>query len=80
MTKLSKKICRKCWNERAREENNNRLLWNEDDENSWKEGRVICSSQFTTWESAINCEISTDQTPDCCSYKLEHVVLSEKPK
>ena len=75
---MNKEICKKCWNECAHEHNNKDLLWNEYDDDLWKEGRILCRN--LCWIQTVGYNTSTDQIPDCCSYKLEHIVISEKPK
>jgi len=80
MTKLSKKICRKCWNEFARSRNRVYLLWNKTDEYKWQRGKVFCWKKDVMHTKHPNFHIGLDKIPDYCPYKLEHTVLSEKPE
>jgi len=76
MTKLSEEICKRCWDERAEEVKEKRLLWSYIDERRWQQGVVLCRT-FLPFGFGP-CPI--DSIPDGCFYRLEHIVLSEKPK
>ena len=62
-----------CWNKGAHEHDRNDLTWNNFDDYMWSEDMVYC------WRTKQHgCRvIGTDEMPDDCLYKLEHVVMDE---
>jgi len=78
MSKLIKKICKKCVNECARQKEEvkqqNYYAWGERDECLWKEYKSI-NCRAEKWTA-----ISIYEIPESCIYKLEQTVLNEKPE
>ena len=73
MSELSKKVCKKCVNERAMQQEMCWRRWCGKDDYWWKRGWINCGREKFGL-------IGTAKIPDCCLYELEHTVLSEKPK
>jgi len=76
MNKLNKEVCKRCVHECATSEGScDFLSWRETDELLWNESKQICCWAKVKWEM-----FSIYEIPDCCRYKLEHIVLNEKPE
>jgi len=74
MVKLSKEICKECWNKHSA--NNEWLCWHDGyDDELWQSGYMWCRLDVCSLSS-----IRVDEVRDGCSYKLEHIVLGNKPK
>jgi len=77
MPRLSKKVCKKCWVEYVRGKKFLTLVWDSFADDEWKEGTVFCPVPGCHSGGG---EIGTNKIPDYCPYKLEHTVLSKRPK
>jgi len=73
MTKLSKKICKRCVNECAVQAGEEILSWVESDEARWEKKILLCGVK--SWHV-----IEIYEIPECCPYALEHIVLGDKLK
>ena len=83
MTKLSKKVCKICRKADALSRGiNPDDTWNKNDEAYWAEGRTFCPFNFRvhSWSPLGVHLIPIHKIPDFCDCRLEHTVLSEKPK
>jgi len=84
MAKLSKKICRRCFNECARIIGDPAFAWEKgssgkSDNFNWDENGIV----YCIGSGLVGIPIGyirIDTIPDCCRYKLEQTVLSEKPQ
>ena len=65
--KLSKEVCKKCWQVYNRE-----WMWVQEDDVAWKECMVWCPNRLST--SGM---ISVRGIPSYCPYRLEHIVMLE---
>ena len=84
MSKLNKALCRRCFNDCARITGNWFYAWDKgnsekSDNFNWDEnGIVYCVGSGMVGASVGFIHIDT--IPDFCRYKLEQIVLSEKPQ
>ena len=72
--KFSKEICKQCYEQCGPDS------WSAGDDESWKEGKVWCVELFYSDVPIREHFIGIGEIPDGCPYKLEHTVMSEKPK
>lgn len=66
---LNKKICKKCINE---QKDFMGRVWNNDDEDFWKIGRMLCPTRFRT-ERYLLTHINKIP-PEKCPYRLEQIL------
>jgi len=74
MNELNKEICKRCIDIYAMGGRFDLLKWDNEDEWRWEEyDSVTC--YMKGWD-----DVTIHKIPESCCYKLEHVVMKDKPK